>query len=243
MITVDMNEVIELEKDLKTFASRAFPFATKNTINSAAFKARELAQRDIRVKFINRNKFTERSVLVDQVRTLNVRRQAAVVGSIAPYMADQEFGTVKRKTGSEGVPIQTGYSAGQENQQPRTRLPRKANKLANINLRNRRGKAKNRRQKVLVRVYNAIRTGKRFVFLELARKKGIFRVIGGSRKTKRGWPRGARLKQVVDMTESSVVIPRNPWLKPAVDTTQLLMPAMYKKALTFQLKRQGLFRG
>ena len=238
MCSSDLN----YEDHLKAFADRAFPFATKNALNSAAFKARELWQRDINVKMITRNKFTERSIQVEQSRTLTVSRQSATVGSTAPYMDEQEFGGTKRKTGQEGVALPTSYSAGQDGQQPRTKLPRKPNNIRNIKLQRRGRKAKSRKHAIVIKMQDAISTGKRLIFLDLGRKKGIFRVIGGSRNFKRGIPRGAKLRMVYDMSEQSVTIPRNPTLQPAVDRTSILMPDLYIKALKFQLQRQGLFK-
>lgn len=243
MITVDTDQFKELEKDLKAFHSRAFPFATKNTLNSAAFKARELAQKDIRVKMITRNKFTKRSVIVEQSRTLNVRRQSASVGSTADYMEVQEFGGTKVKTGREGVAIPTSFSAGQGEQEPRTKLPRRPNNIRNIKLRKGRT-ARNRKQALIMKMQGAVKSGKRFIFHDFGggKKKGIFRVVGGGRNFKRGMPKGARLRMVYDMTEQAVDIPATPWLKPVVDTTQVLMPGMYKKSVLFQAKRLGLFK-
>ncbi len=243
MFEIDDIEIKEFEKDLKAFADRAFPFATKATLNKAAFTAQKLARRDVSVKMVERNKFTQQSIQVNQARTLNVRLQSATVGSTADYMKDQEFGAVERKGGSEGVSIPTGYSAGQEGQQTRTRVPRKANKLQNIRLKNKSKKGSNRKQRTLLAVRQAVDTGNRFIFLDLGKRKGIFKVLGGRKKSSRGWPKGARLKMVHDLTRQSVRIPRNPWLKPAVDRTQILMPGFYRDALIFQLKRQGLFQG
>ena len=244
MITVDTSDIKELEKDLKAFHARAFPFATKNTLNSAAFKARETWQKDIRVKMITRNKFTERSILVEQSRTLNVRRQSATVGSTADYMIDQEFGGTKNKTGKEGVAIPTSFSAGQGEQVPRTKLPRKPNNIRNIRLKGRTRTARNRKQSLLFKMQDAVTTGKRFIFHDFGsgRKKGIFRVVGGGRRFKRGMPKGAKLRMVYDMSEQVVDIPKNPTLKPTIAATQILMPGMYAKSLKFQAKRLGLFK-
>lgn len=235
MFEIDMRQLKELEKDLKIFAKRAYPFATKSTINGAAFATQKVAKKDVEIKMVQRNKFTLQSIRVEQARTLNVNRQSASVGSIADYMADQEFGGVKRKTGSEGVAIPTGYSAGQERQQPRTRLPRKPNKLSNIKLKQRRNKASSRKQRNLQAIKAAAVSTNKYVYLELQNnRKGIFRVIGGKRKPK--------IKMVYDLSSSSTPIPRNPWLKPATDHVQQQIPAIYLKALQFQAKRLGLFK-
>lgn len=235
MFGVNDRDIKKLESDLKEFAKEAYPFATRKTVNDGAFQTQRIARADIQNEMINRNRFTVQSVQVDPTRSLNVRRQEAVVGSIAPYMEDQEFGATKTKKGKEGVAIATSYSAGQgENAQPRTRLPRRANKMANIQLQRKRKKGSNRKQQNLVAIQQAAETGRKFVFLDLGRRKGIFRITGGKRRPK--------IKMVHDMSKDSVVIPKNPWLKPAFDETTRMLPAFYADALRFQLRRRNLFR-
>lgn len=233
MITMDDRDLVKMENDLKHFARRAYPFASKNTINGAAFLAQKNAREDIKVSLTLRNKFTVQSIQVEQARTLNVSRQAAIVGSIAPYMEKQQFGGVKVSSGSEGTPIATGYSAGQEGQQPRTKLPRRPNTMQRIQLNKRKTQGKTRKQRNLVAVKTAAQSGNKYVFLDLGRRKGIFRVLGGKRRP--------RIKMVWDLSRKSVVIPRNPWLTRAADKTRPEIPALYKKSLEFQLRRQGLF--
>jgi len=210
MFNVNDESILEYVDDLKTFARRSLPFATRNTVNGAAFEARKLAQDNVREKMVTRNRFTEQSIRVKQSRTLRISRQSAIVGSIADYMEDQEFGGTKVKTGKEGVSIATSYAAGQGlDAQPRTRLPRKPNKMANIKLQRRRKKGSGRKQANLVAIKQAAKSGRKYVFLDLGRRQGIFKVIGGKRRPK--------LRMVHDMTKQSVNIPRNPWLKPAVE--------------------------
>lgn len=236
MLKIDDSEIKQMESDLKTFAERAFPFATKNTLNRSAFEGQKIARRNIDAKMTQRNKFSKQSVQVEQSRTLNVARQSSSMGSIADYMKDQEFGKIIKKSGKKGVPIATSYAAGQsEGAQPRTRLPRKANTLAAIQLRNKRTRSKTRRQRNLIVIKEAAQSGRKYIFLDLGRSKGIFKVVGGKRRPK--------IKMVWSMREQSVVVPRNPWLKPAADKVQKLMPEFYRDALKFQLKRQGLFKG
>jgi len=235
MFGVDTRDIKEMERDLKTFARKAYPFATRKTVNDAAFQAQRIARADVREEMVNRNRFTVQSIQVEQTKTLQVSRQAAVVGSIADYMEDQEFGAVKTKTGKEGVSIATSYSAGQgDNAQPRTRLPRKPNRMANIQLQRRRKKGTSRKQQNLIAIKQAAETGRKYVFLDLGRTKGIFKVTGGKRRPK--------IKMVHDMSRQSVVIPKNPWLAPAFEETTRMIPAFYADALRFQLRRRGLFR-
>lgn len=235
MFNIDNKDIIKLEKDLKQFASRSLPFATKQTINQSAFQAQKIARADVQKNMINRNKFTIQSIRVNQTRSLNIRQQQASTGSIADYMETQEFGGTKHKKGKEGTPIATSYSAGQaENARPRTRLPKRANKLQNIQLKRQRVKAKNRKQRNSALVKQASTSSNKYVFLDLKRTKGIFKVIGKKKNI--------RVKMIHDLSNESVSIPRNPWLKPAVDESTRMLPAFYADALRFQLRRRGLFK-
>ncbi len=235
MFGVDNRDIKKMERDLKTFARQAYPFATRQTVNDAAFQAQKIARVDVQRDMVLRNRFTVQSIQVDQAKTLQITRQEATIGSIADYMEDQEFGAVKAKGGKEGVAIATSYSAGQgENAQPRTRLPRKPNTMANIQLQRRRKKGSNRKQQNLIAIKQAAESGRKYVFLDLGRRKGIFKVTGGKRRHK--------MKMVHDMTKESVIIPKNPWLKPAFDESARMLPAFYADALRFQLRRRNLFR-
>lgn len=233
MFAINDKDLKRLERELTTFKAKALPFATKATLNSAAFKARSYAQDNIREKMITRNQFAVKSVQVEQTQTLNIRRQASAVGSIAGFMETQEFGGSVNKKGQQGVPIATSYSAGLGmNAKPRTKLPRKPNQLANIQLkRGRRGA--NRKQRNLVAIKQAAASGDKYVYLDLGRRKGIFKVVGGKRKPS--------IRMVYDLTNPSVTIKRNPWLKPASDKAEADLPGLYERALVFQLKRHNIF--
>jgi len=235
MFKVDTSDIKLLEGDLKRMAHRAYPFATKATVNKAAFVAMKISRGHIGSEMITRNAFTKKSIQVEQARTLTVSRQEAIVGSTADYMEVQEFGGVKHKKGSEGVAIATSYSSGEgENTQPRRKLPRRPNKLASIRLQRRSKKGASRKQKNMMAIKQAAESGSKYVFLDLGRSKGIFKVTGGKRRPK--------IKMVYSFREQSVSIPKNPWLAPSVRKTEKQIPNIYKKALEFQVKRLGLFR-
>ncbi len=235
MLTIDATDIQDMQADLKTFKFKAFPYATRATINGAAFKARGFAQENVRNSMIERNRYTSRSIQVDQAKTLYIKRQAATVGSVADYMEDQEFGGTKTTKGKHGVPIATSYSAGlAQDAKPRTRTPRMANTMRKIRLSKRKRKGSSRKQRNLVAIQQAVQSGKKIVYLDLGRTKGIFKVVGGKRKP--------IIKMLWSMSRKSVVIPKNAWLGPAVERTQQHIPELYRDALRFQLKRHGLFR-
>ena len=237
-----------METDLKFLKERAFPFATKSTINGAAFKTQEIARKRINRQFITRNRFTVQSIQVEQSRTLQVSRQAAFVGSIAKYMETQEFGGVVVKTGKHGVSIPTTVASGEgENAQPRRKLPTQANKLIGLQLRKRRrrpkGQPKNNKQALMFKAQDAVESGSRIFFHDFKNGvKGIFRIKGGRKGFKRGWPKGAKLLMIYDLSKSGVVIPPKPWLLPSVKIVEKLIPSMYVDALKFQLNKHGLLK-
>lgn len=235
MFSVNDKELKRFAGELRAFTKFAYPIATQQTVNTAAFRTMETARKDVKKSMVLRNQFTTRSIqFAKSPKTLQVRRQFSRVGSTADYMETQEFGGVKRKGGSEGVPLATSYSAGQgRGVQPRTRLPRRANKLANIQLRKRGRGGSSRKQRVLMAIRGAAESGRKFVFLDLGRSKGIFRVVGGKRKPK--------LQMVHSLSNPAVTIPRNPWLKPAFDKNVAKLPAFYRDALVKQMKRANLF--
>ena len=242
MFKIEDKEIKKLESDLKSFRRRALPFATRNTLNNIAFTTQRHAKRNVQRKLTLKNRWTEQSIRVEQVKTLNIRQQMSVVGSVADYMETQEFGGVKRKKGKEGVPIATSYSAGQGHSKDRTKLPKKVNKLQSINLKKQNKRKMTPRQELLVKVQQAVNTGNRYIFHQFpAGKKGIFKVVGGSKGLKRGWPGGAKLEMVWDLTQSIVTIPATPWLLPAVNTASKFLPIEYKKSLRYQLRKYNIF--
>ena len=74
------------------------------------------------------------------------------------------------------------------------------------------------------------------------RTKGIFRVTGRISRKGKGLT-GVRIKMVHNLANKTVVIPKRPWLRPAVDKARKQMPAIYRKALKQQLIRHRLFTG
>ncbi len=106
MITLKDDDLLQFESDLKTFGKRAYPFATKGTINDTAFTAQRFARQNVRDGLITRNTFTKRSIQVHKSSRLNVNTQSAYVGSTEDYMERQEFGgTVRDPVDSLEVPL------------------------------------------------------------------------------------------------------------------------------------------
>jgi hypothetical protein len=229
VLKIDDKGIERLERHLKAFKSRAYPFATKATLNKAAFNTQTVARANLRKDFILRNKWTEQSVRVEMARTLRVANQSAHVGSIADYLEDQEFGNgaVKSSKSRVGHPIATPYASG-EGSVPRKRLPRAPNRRKNIRLRRRGRAAKSQKQKNAIAIATA-RKGTGYAWLKVGKRKGIYRVTATS------------VRKVWDLSRKSVRIKKRPWLGPATDVVVPLLPRFYRDALKFQLRKHGIF--
>jgi hypothetical protein len=233
-VTFEDKELKRYERDLKTFRARAFPFATKATVNKAAAQARTVARKILGERLILRNQFIERSVRAEFTRSLNPSAQQGVFGSINPALVTQEFGGAKRGRGKHGVVLPTTIASREgRGTQPRRRLPVRAAAVRNIKLTRRRGRAKNRRQANLLAVRRAAATGKGFVVLKTRRGAGFYRVTGLKRST--------RVELVADISHRAVTIPPTPWLAPTIKIVQPRIPGIYRKELKRQLIRHRLF--
>lgn len=238
-------EILKLEDDLGRVAERAIPYATRNTINKAAFVGMRIAKSRIKKQLTLRNRWTVGSIRVRTTKELSVSRQMAILGSTEGYMEDQEFGAVKKRKGKEGVPIPTGYASGEgESPRPRKKLPRGKNvirrgdKSGKIVLSRKRTIAKNKKQKTFLRVREAIKTGNRYIYLDTGRTKGIFRVLGGTKKN----PQNATIKMVYSLEHPFVTVPKDPWLHPSVERVRPHIPRIYIKSLKYQLNRLNLLK-
>jgi len=230
-------DIGRLEDDLKRLSKQAFPFATLEALNTAASEAQKEIKAHLGQRMILRNKWTAGSIQVRKARGLKVENQAAEVGSMQEYMKDQETGFTRRSEGKHGVPVPMPYAAGQGDAKRRTRTVRAAYRLARIQFKRHAGRGVNRAQRNVRSVQEAVKSGKRFIYAEFKQKKGIYKVIGGSKKTKRGWPTGAKLRLVWSLANKVYNVKKRQWLEPETDKVREQVPDFYRKALVKQLKR------
>lgn len=223
MFQIDDREIKKLERRLRDINKRAIPFATKATLNDMAFGSQRLAKGEIQAKMTLRNKYTSSSIRVEQARGTDIQSQKSIMGSIADYMDEQEFGGTKSRKTGRTVGIPTSFSAGQRGARPRTRLPRKAYQMAKIVLRRGGRRGTNAKQQNAINIATSLGG---FTFLDLGRRKGIFKI------DKKGNP-----TMVHDLSRASVRIPATKWMKPSVDAIVRRRGEFYAKALNFQLSR------
>ncbi len=223
MLKMDTRELRRLEDNLRELNAKGVHFAERNTVNDLAFATQKEARQTIRSEFVNRNKWTERSVQVDRAKSL---RDSAEVGSTERYMADQEFGRVKTENTNIPTPAASGESP---RARTRRRPVRRANRMNAITLSRTKTAGMSQKQRNIVTVKQAKETGRKFVFLQRGQERGIYKVMG--RKTK------PKTRKVQDLSRRVAVVPRNPWLAPSSRTVMARAPELYAKQLQRQLDR------
>lgn len=244
MFETDLRDVERLRRDLADLNAKAWPYANRYALNGMAFAARTEYRAQMEQRLTLRNRWTLGSVGVQTARGTDPKRQFSVAGSRAPYMADQEFGATTRAKGRTGVPIPTSRAAGQARGAIRTRLPSRRNRLAQIKLGGKAITPKNEKQRLVLLARQAVETGRRYFFLNgPAPRRGIYHLRGGSLRTHRGWPTGAKLEMMWDLSRPTTRANPRPMLGPAADLTAKKGPAIYVDAITQQIERQRLFRG
>lgn len=246
MFGINCDEIDSLQSHLERLKLSALPYATKQTLNDAAFRTRAFAAESTRKKMILRNTYSVRSIQVQRASGLDISRQVSETGSVISYMAEQEFGGTRYKKTRQGMGIPTSYSAGQGmHASPRTRPTTGRNRKKNLRLHSSRKGRKKRsltaQQKLIVAVKSAVKHNEREVFLRVPGRKGMYRVEGG-RMGKKGKTLATRIKLIWSYQEQSTRTPKNPWLNPAFERTLPLIPYFYETALYFQIRRHGIFK-
>lgn len=227
MFELDAKKLRRLENDLTKFAKRALPFAVRNGLNSTAFEARREWAEQLGKKMVLRNTFTTRSLRVEKATGLDLNTMQARVGSVADYMATQEHGGTESKKGKHGKPIPTSVAAGQGMKtRPRKRAVQRKNWMGAVTLAS--GIRGSRQRRNAFAIAQAAK-GSGTAFLDLGRRKGLFRVTG----TKKG----LKVRMIWDLSRPSVVIKRNPTLQHTLKAIEPRLPELHEKAIIEQLKR------
>jgi hypothetical protein len=145
-------------------------------------------------------------------------------------MRVQEQGGITVGASGGSDPIPTGIATGEgEGARVKRRLPLPRNQLRRIQL-DQVGlaKFKSRKQRNVVAVKVALKSGRRLVYLNTGRTKGIFRVRGGKKNPK--------IKMLYDLSSKTHNIQPNPWLAPATQRATAETTRFYNKRLLKQLK-------
>ena len=204
--------------------------ATQWTINNMAKRTQFFARDNLAKNFTVRNTWTKRGIVRTETLSTKIDSMESRAGSREEYMKRQEEGFTNRAKG-EGVPIQTGFSAGQEGANPRTKVTRKRYRMGNLKL-SERSKTGSKRQRNARTIASGLAKKERNVFLELSRgRKGMFRLKG------RG--KSLQVKMIHDMSRKSTKVKPTLWLRDATNFAEKHLAEDYGRALRFQLRRAG----
>lgn len=224
MITIELKGATAMVRDLKRMREKAIPCAIKNALNTAAFEARTIWQREIASTFTNRNSFTVRSVRVEQATTSKLQSK---VGTVAPWLKTQEEGGTVRGGGKHKA-IPMAAAAGQGAGGKRTKLVRSRFYLGAINVAH--GGKGGRRQQNAIAIAVARKTGKNIALLTRpGGGRGLFLIGGGKRSLK--------TRMLWDVSRSSVRVKPEPTLERSLAKVKPKLKHMLEASMKQQLQR------
>jgi hypothetical protein len=231
--TVTVAGLDGMQRELGELSMRGLGYAGRETVNSLAFEGRKAWQGEMRASLTLRNRFTERRALVEPARTTRLKGMHALLGHTEPYMADLEAGG-REKAAKRFRPIPTETAAGQATgslRSGRKSAVRKANNIANLGRRipGGQGGTRSRKARNARAIAGAIKTGRRLAYLDLGKRKGIFRIKG------RG--KSKEILKLYDLSHRSTRVPRIATLDRALERVRVLGPDIAHRALERQLAR------
>jgi hypothetical protein len=229
IFTLDQQQVRKFRDALAVMRAKAVPFAVRDSLNTMAFEARKVWQEQLRTKMTLRNHWTLGSIRIEKATGIAVETMQSRIGSGLDYLAFQESGGVEHGKGRYGKAIPTSTAAGQGKKSPRTKQVQKKNWRAAIHLASKRISYGNRSYRNQVAIAEALK-GSGFVFLDLGRRKGIFRLSG----TKAG---SLRIRMIWDMSRKSVTSKPRPTLEPTVKLIELRATEIQRAAIQKQFDR------
>lgn len=250
-------ELKTLSKALKHMGhGKGAGHVVRNALNHGVFTARTKWHGEMSENLILRNNFTKKAVNVVRATGSDILKMRAIVGSRAPYMDQVEDGQTESKKGKHGVPVPTGYAAGQEGANPTTKLIRARFRIGATNtnnIHNQVSRFPTTRQRNAVTIALARRQNVAFGVLETKSGVGLYKINKGraaakrSKRRRRSRARAAPSpvsfsssgapKLVWSYHNPTVRMRPHPTLEPTVNTMRRLMPNIF----TAYLKKQFLF--
>lgn len=213
-------------------SEKSAKYAVRNALNNAAFSAREDWQSEIRNTLILRNNFTVNAIRVRKVAGSStygeIRKMESRVGSVAEYMDEVEEGETEHKKGKHGVPVPTGYAAGQYGARPTTRLVQAKHRIKNVQIaRPASGSWVSRKQQNAAAIRVAQKSPKSaFAYLDLGKTKGVFQIY------KRKKP-----KMVWNYSSGTVRMAPHKTLEPVVKRALRKFPSQMAKQVLHEMRK------
>jgi hypothetical protein len=248
-IVSDMRPIEQFENDLDRFKEGALTYAIRDTLNQAAYETSVEAKNEIGQKFIERNQYTRRSIRYNKVVGKSIARMYSEVGSVQKYMAKQERGFVTRSKGKHGVAIPTTQASGEGDARVRRKTIRAAARLSRIRIAKGLApeyarKYKKPRQRLIRMIQDSLEYGYRTIFWMSRRsaRTGFYRIRGGKKINKRGWPDGVKLEMLYSVDKPITNTKSHEWLQPSTQKVTMYMGQLYQRALIKEIERFRSFR-
>lgn len=235
VVTIDLSQVEGLRDKLEALTKKAIPYAVRNTLNYCAFEARRSWAQQLDKSMVLRNRYTASSLRVQKVGGgTSIPAMQSVTGSPLSYLELQEFGGTKTASG-HGVPMPTKLAAGQTGGTQRTKAVQRKNYLRSIKLTSKVHEGTNQKQKNAIAISMAAKSGG-VVYLDLGRRKGLFKVSGNKRARK-------KIRMLWSFSEKSQHVKPRPTLEPALRIVQMMGPKIMTAALEEQFDLFDLYKG
>lgn len=231
--TIEFRGLAELERELEQLAKRSVPYAARETLNGLAFAGRQIWQRQMADSLTLRNAFTARRALVERATGSRLEGMQAVLGHTEDYMRRLEYGIGERaRRGGLAIPTETaaGQSVGSL-RAGRKRPVRPSLIIRQLGKIKRQSKSMPRKARNARAVREAIANGSRLAYLELDRRRGIYKIMGGRKRP--------QIRKLYDLSRRAVPLPRIPTLQQTLDLTLLQGPDIALAAIQRQLDRAG----
>lgn len=228
---IEIRGLDEMQRELEQLAKRSIPYAARETLNGLAFAGRRIWQQQMASSLTLRNKFTERRALVERATGSRMAEMEATLGHTEDYMRRLESGIGERARRG-GLAIPTEAAAGQaKGSLPagRKRAVRPSLIIRALGKLKRQSRSLPRKVRNAKAVREAIRNGSRLAYLELDRRRGIYKVMGGKRRP--------QIRKLYDLTRRSVPLPRIPTLARTLELTLQQGPTLALAAIQKQLDR------
>jgi hypothetical protein len=229
--TITFRGLDELQRELEQLSKRSIPYAARETLNGLAFAGRQIWQRQMAEQLTLRNAFTARRALVERASGTRIESMQAVLGHTEDYMRRLEFGIGERARRG-GLAIPTEAAAGQAKgslPSGRKRPVRPSLIIRQLGKIKRQSQSMPRKARNARAVRDALANGTRLAYLELDRRRGIYKVMGGRKRP--------QIRKLYDLSRRAVPLPRIPTLQQTLDLALLQGPTLGLAAVQRQLDR------
>lgn len=228
---VEFRGLAELERELEQLAKRSIPYAARETLNGLAFEGRKIWQSQMAESLTLRNAFTARRALVERATGSRLADLEAKLGHTEDYMRRLESGIGERaRRGGLAIPTETAAGQAVGSLPAGRKRPVRPSLVIRVLGRIKRQsgsmprKARNARA-----IREAIANGSRLAYLELDRRRGIYKVMGGRKRP--------QIRKLYDLSRRAVPLPRIPTLQRTLALALLKAPSIGMAAVQRQLDR------